>query len=325
MSMLREPPFRYFPPYLKILALILIMILSFLITLAVGVGLSLPLFGKDLLENAGAFTDYSSPRTVAMLKFLQIVNQFGVFIIPAILFVVLTDDDFRGYLKINGRISRFSVIFGCILLVVSLPFIGWLLDFNNNIHLPASFSRLENWMRTSEDNARKLTEAFLATSSWTGLGINLLMVGVLAAIGEELIFRGLLVKIFHEWTGNIHLAVIIPAIVFSAFHLQFYGFFGRLLLGVILGYLFVWSGSLWVPVAVHFFNNAMAVVVSFLDKRGVINTDLENFGTSSDHLVIGGSFILMLFIMVLICLHEKKYFDRALKKDPGRLGADQDH
>lgn len=294
----------------------MVMIITFLVVLAIGVGFSIPFFGMDLLEGSATLSDYSEPRTIAVLKYLQVVNQLGVFILPAILFVMLTDDNFMGYLNLNHGFRKFSLIFGIILLIVSLPFIGWLLEINSGLHLPSALSRVENWMRTSEDNAEKLTEAFLATSSWRGFLVNLLMVAVLAAIGEELIFRGILVRLFNEWMGNIHLAVLIPALLFSALHLQFYGFFGRLVLGIILGYLFVWSGSLWVPVIVHFFNNAMAVVVSFMDQRGVITADLKTFGTSQNNGVIVGSFLLMVFTMMMIYLHERGYFKRLIKKGP---------
>jgi membrane protease YdiL (CAAX protease family) len=314
--MFREPPFRPFHPFLKILALIMVMIITFLVVLALGVGFSIPFFGMDLLEGAAALTDYSEPRTIGLLKYLQVVNQLGVFILPAILFVMLTDDNFMGYLNLNNGFRKFSLIFGIIMLIVSLPFIGWLLEINSGLHLPAALSRVENWMRTSEDNAEKLTEAFLATSSWSGFLVNLLMVAVLAAIGEELIFRGILVRLFNEWMSNIHLAVLIPALLFSALHLQFYGFFGRLVLGIILGYLFVWSGSLWVPVIVHFINNAMAVVVSFMDQRGIITADLKTFGTSQNNGVIVGSFLLMVFTMMMIYLHERGYFKSLIKKGP---------
>lgn len=316
MIMFREPPFRPMRPFLKILALVMVMIISFLVVLALGVGLSIPFFGMDLLEGPGILTDYTNPDTVALLKYLQVVNQFGVFIVPAILFVILTDDNFYGYLNLESGFSRFSLVFGVILLVVSLPFIGWLLEINGEIHLPASLSRVENWMRTSEDNAEKLTEAFLSTTTWQGFLVNVMMIALFAAIGEELIFRGILVRLFNEWTGNIHLAVVIPAFLFSALHLQFYGFFGRLLLGIILGYLFVWSGSLWVPIIIHFVNNAMAVVVSFMDQRGVITIDLKTFGTSQNNGVIVGSLLLMVFTAMMIYLHEKGYFKRWIKKGP---------
>ena len=314
--MFREPPFRDLPPYLKILALIMVMIVTFLIVLALGVAISIPFFGRNLFENLALVADYSDPQTVAALKYFQIVNQIGAFIAPAIIFVILTDDFYSRYLCLDKRIGRLSIIFGFMLLLISLPFINWLVQINNEIHLPSYLARIEKWMRNSEDSAQKLTDAFLYTSTWGGFMVNLLMIAVLAAVGEELIFRGILVRLFREWTGNIHLAVIIPALLFSALHLQFYGFFGRLVLGIILGYLFIWSGSLWVPVIIHFLNNAMAVVISFLDKRGLISTDLETFGSSENNLVITGSFLLTVFSMGVIYLHEKGYFRKLAKKNP---------
>lgn len=312
--MLREPPFRDFSPPLKLLALIAVILITFLVVLAIGVAFSIPFFGRGLLDDLAALTDYTDQRTIFALKYFQIINQLGVFVFPAILFVILTDDNFMGYLKMNHGARWFSIFFGCMVLFVSLPFIDWLVEINSNIHLPAVFHRIEDWMRHSEDEAQRLTDAFLSTTHWGGFLVNLVMIAGLAAIGEELIFRGILVRLFREWTRNIHLAVFIPAFLFSAFHLQFYGFFGRLALGMLLGYLFVWSGSLWVPVMVHFFNNAMAVILSFAEKRGMISTDLESFGSSDNVFIIIASFILTVGVMVMIYLHERGFFCK--KKTP---------
>ena len=311
--MFREPPFRFFPPSLKILALIMVMILTFLVVLAIGVAFSIPFAGLSLLDKVAAVSAYTDPNTVFALKYFQIVNQIGVFIAPAILFVILTDDHFSGYLGLNKGMKPFSIIFGFIVLVVSLPLINWLVFINNNLHLPDFLSGVERWMRESEASAQRLTDAFLATKTFGGFLVNITMIAGLAAIGEELIFRGILVKLFREWTHNIHLAVIIPALLFSAMHLQFYGFFGRLILGIMLGYLFVWTGSLWVPVVVHFLNNAMAVTISFLTNRGIIETDLETFGSSTNGYVIFVSFALMILVMALIYYHEQ---GRCKKKTP---------
>lgn len=194
---------------------------------------------------------------------------------------------------------------GILVLIVSLPFINWVVLLNNQLHLPEILSGVERWMRDSEDKAQALTDAFLLTGTWGGFLVNLTMIALLAAVGEELIFRGILVRLFREWTWNVHLAVMIPALLFSALHLQFYGFFGRFILGVVLGYLFVLSGSLWVPVIVHFFNNAMAVLASFLSQRGVIEADLETLGSSDNGWIIVGSFLLMVAGLGILYYHEK--------------------
>lgn len=190
--MFREPPFQQLKPYLKIMALILVMIVTFLIVLALGVAISIPVFGSGILESLASFSDYADPHMIAALKYFQIINQVGVFIAPALIFVILTDDNIKGYLNLNGGIKAVSIIFGLVLLLISMPFINWLVEVNNEMHLPSFLSRVESWMRNSEDTAQKLTDTFLATKTWGGFAANILMVGILAAIGEELIFRGYL-------------------------------------------------------------------------------------------------------------------------------------
>jgi membrane protease YdiL (CAAX protease family) len=276
--------------------------------MAVGVGLGMLFFGKDVLSVITEAANFSDPSTVIALKYFQVVNQLGVFILPAVIFALLTDNDLLGYLKLKGGWHKLSLVFGFVLILVSLPFIHWLMEVNTSIQLPEFLSSVEDWMKDREDEAQQLTDAFLETDSIGGFLFNLLMIAVIAAIGEELIFRGVLVRLFREWTHNIHLAVFLPALIFSALHLQFYGFLPRLVLGLFLGYLFVWTGSLWVPIIIHFINNAFAVVLAFLDSRGLVQVDVDQVGASGNSLVILTSLLLSLVILVIIYLHERRKF-----------------
>jgi membrane protease YdiL (CAAX protease family) len=274
--------------------------------MAVGTGFGMIFFGKDVLSVISSNANYSDPSTIVALKYFQIINQFGVFILPAIIFVLLTDNNLPGYLGLKGPWHRSSLIWGIVLILVSLPFVHWLMDVNNSIRLPDFLGGLENWMKDKEEEAQVLTDAFLSTKSIGGFLFNLLMIAAVAAIGEELIFRGILVRLFKEWTGNIHLAIFIPALIFSALHLQFYGFLPRLVLGVFLGYLFVWTGSLWIPVIVHFANNAFAVVLSFMDARGMMQIDVDQVGYSSNPWIISASVMLTVSVLTAIYYHEHR-------------------
>lgn len=304
--MLRQPPFRDFPPYLKLLSLILVVVSTGVLVMAVGMGLGIIIFGKDVLTVITQVEQSPEPSTVVALKFFQIINQFGVFILPALVFVVLTDNSIPGYLRMGGSWHTLSILHGFVLIIVSLPLTHWLMDINNSVHFPELLSGMENWMKSKEEEAQHLTDAFLSTTSLRGFLVNLLMIAVLAAVGEEMIFRGILVRLFHEWTRNIHLAVILPALIFSALHLQFYGFLPRMVLGVFLGYLFVWSGSLWVPIVVHFINNALAVTIAYLDANGLMNIDVDRLGASESPWVIGASILLSASLLMVIHYHEKR-------------------
>lgn len=306
VEMFQQPPFRDFPPYMKLLSLMLVVISLALMIMAMGAGLAILIFGKDILHVLTDTSGFDDPSAIAALKFFQVINQFGVFILPALMFVILTDNDLAGYLGLKGGMHRFSIVQGVVLIIVSLPLTHWLLELNNGIQLPEFLSGMEEWMKVKEKEAEVLTDAFLSTSTVIGLLSNLLMIAVLAAVGEELIFRGILVRLFREWTQNIHLAVFIPAFIFSALHLQFYGFLPRLALGMFLGYLFVWTGSLWVPILVHFANNAFAVILSFLETRGWIDAEAGQIGSSSDPWVIVGSTIITLVVLTIIYFHENR-------------------
>ncbi len=126
-----------------------------------------------------------------------------------------------------------------------------------------------------EGNAEKLTLAFLKMDSPLDLMLNILIVALLPAIGEELLFRGCLQQLLVEWTKKPHLSIFIAAALFSAIHFQFLGFVPRMLIGAFLGYLFYWSGNLWYAIIGHFVNNALQVVGYYFAQGTNSNADLK--------------------------------------------------
>jgi membrane protease YdiL (CAAX protease family) len=165
-----------------------------------------------------------------------------------------------------------------VLVFALMPLINWTGEINSHLSLPGFLSGVENWMKSSEAKAKELTEAFMKMESLSDLAINLVVIALLAAIGEELLFRGALQNVLVELTRKPHLSVWITAIIFSALHAQFYGFLPRMLLGVVLGYLYIWSGSLWVSILFHFLNNGLAVLFGYLIKNGALTDKAETIG-----------------------------------------------
>jgi len=192
------------------------------------------------------------------------------------------------------------------LVFTMLPGIHFLIQFNESLQMPEILSGVEKWMLEKENEAMRLTDTFLNTTSPGGLAINLMMIGVLASIGEELLFRSVLIRLLQEWFKNKHAAVIVSSVIFSAFHLQFYGFLPRFVLGLVFGYLFIWSGSVWLPIAAHFLNNGSAVVISFLSNKRILGTNAEDFGSVENLPLLLASIILTMAILAGINLREKQ-------------------
>jgi membrane protease YdiL (CAAX protease family) len=101
----------------------------------------------------------------------------------------------------------------------------------------------------------------------------------MAALGEEIFFRGVLQSLFERYLGNSHAAIWIAAAIFSFIHFQFYGFFPRLLLGAFFGYLYVWFRTIWVPIVAHFFNNGWTLTMHYMYQQKQIDIDPEQMGT----------------------------------------------
>ena len=186
------------------------------------------------------------------------------------------------------------------IIFASLPFISWLGEINQSLSLPESLSGIENWMERMENKANELIIAFLNVKSVGAKLFNVFMIAIIPAVGEEFLFRGVILRLFKEWTKNAHIAVLVSAFLFSALHLQFYGFMPRLLLGVILGYLFVWSGSLWVPMLIHFINNAFAIIYIYATgSMDLLNSDVDSIGASDNAFIIAMSATFMIFLMLI--------------------------
>jgi len=236
-----------------------------------------PFFGMGVIELLSA-PDYNSAAVVNGMKALQILNMAGGLLLPAIIYLWLCSPDDKTEGNFQKPLSYMPVVLSAILIVFAQPIIGWASELNSYLSLPEGLSSIENWMKNAETQGELITEAFLSTTSTSGLLVNIFMIAVLPAFAEEILFRGALASLFKEWTKNVHLAVFLSAFIFSAIHMQFYGFLPRFLLGLALGYLFFWSGSLWLPIVAHFINNFLSVIVEFLFRKGIITTNAENFG-----------------------------------------------
>ena len=226
-----------------------------------------------------SLSTFDDPDYVAASKLIQIIGSVGTFIIPALLFSFLFVGDLFSMYRFRDPVNWVAVFLTIGMMVSVIPLINYLAEVNMRMDFP--INSVDRLMRTMEADAEKIMRAFMATKSFWGLLVNLLMVGVLAAVGEELIFRGLFQKLFTGMFKNPHLAILVTALLFSAFHFQFFSFLPRFILGVILGYLMYLGRSIWFPIIAHFVNNAMGVIYYYFNSKGSADDMLEEIGTSS--------------------------------------------
>jgi len=206
-----------------------------------------------------------------------ILSSF-TFIFPSWLFYFLfcqkKEDTFTTYFQVNLTPSFRLFLLAVLLMLLSTPLVNYLTEWNKQMDLPDSLSAIEQWMKETERQATEVTKELLNSHSLYGLIQNLMILALVPAIGEELVFRGTLINLFRQRI-SLHTSVWLSAILFSAFHLQFYGFLPRMILGALLGYLFVWSRSLWLSIAAHFVNNAVVILAAYFS----ISDTVDKIGT----------------------------------------------
>lgn len=231
----------------------------------------------------GSIALFPQPLSVDALKWVQLIQTTALFLLPPLLMAFLWTKQPLEWLKLKTetRDARGYGLWAIFLMLMALPAINLVGYFNQQMSLPAFLEPLEQWMKTSEESAAILTEQFLNVTTYGGLIINILLMALLPAVAEELTFRGVLQRLFQTKGNRVHIAIWCSAILFSAIHMQFYGFLPRMLMGALFGYALVWTGSLWIPILMHFTNNAMAVFLYFLAIRsGWDMNKVDTIGTN---------------------------------------------
>lgn len=267
--------------------------------------ISLIVSGVSYTELTQILTDQTQYGSVYMMKFFQIMLSVGMFVVPGFVLNYFFSKSGSEFIPFRRNIDMRSIIITIVVMVIALPLINFIVELNINMRLPEVFSGVEQKIKEMEQNAENLMERLLKADTLSQFSMNLLMIAIIPAIGEELIFRGILQRILTDWFKREHLAIAISAIAFSAFHMQFYGFLPRFLLGLFFGYLLIWSGSVWLPILGHFMNNALAVTFYFLYQNNYIKINADKIGTEEIYSVII-SFTMVSILVFLLYRMEKE-------------------
>lgn len=238
------------PAFFQLFVLLLLVLFGAIFSSLIAMGIFYMVYGfqSDIMQ----YPD--------MMRLLQLISAVGTFLFPAVALAWTCSNNPKEYLSI-GKIPKGQILLltlvSIFLLSPSISLVGLL---NKQMELPSFMEPVENWMRAQEKTAEELTLMLLAGKGIVTLLFNLLVIALAAGITEEFLFRGAVQRVIGGWTRNHHIIIWSTAILFSAFHMQFFGFLPRMLLGAYFGYLLYWGRNIWIPVFAHFTNNAFAVI-----------------------------------------------------------------
>ena len=231
----------------------------------------------------------------AYYRILQSFGSVGTFMLPPLFFSYLSERKWFSYNRMNRAPGYTMSNIVIVMSLVLLPIVWILADWNEGWKLPEALAGLDEWMRRMDEQNSELVKLMSRDSRIGILLINIFVMAMLPAVGEELMFRGTIQPFLQKWTKGPHWAIWITAFIFSAIHFQISGFIPRMLIGAYLGYLCYWSGSLWLPILAHFMHNSMSILSDFImSRRGF---DMDNLNYTDIH---GWKYILGVAIILAI-------------------------
>lgn len=240
----------------------------------------------------------------AVLLFQALAGSIGTFLIPSLLFPGAIQRSVHGFIRTYYPFRLYFLLLAPAFILISMPFIGFLQELNQGIKLPSILADYEQMFQQMEQQAKELTEIMVIAPNAKAFFVSLLVMALLPAIAEEFFFRGILQNFTRSVFYNPHLAIWFAAFVFSAIHGQFYGFIPRLVLGAVLGYLYHFSGNIWVPVLAHFVNNGLALTgFVLLEKYPNVAIFKEDY-----HFPIWVSLLsAILSVGIMVWLHKQQF------------------
>jgi uncharacterized protein len=285
-----EPGKTVMHPALQFLLVIVILIVALVIGTLVGLGIIMIAFGMDTMK-AITTVNTADPHFATALWIVQFTGTTFPILITPVFFATVVMNNKADYLRTSFRFPQQLLLIVFAVMMFSFPVIELLSNINQKIPVP----KFLQWMADSQKNEQKMMEAMMNMKGIGDVIFNVLFIGLLTAVVEEFLFRGCLQTIFKQWTKNIHVAIWVTAILFSFFHMDFYGFLPRVLLGALFGYFVAWSGSIWPAVWAHFINNGTIVVLTYLYQKNntKVNPDSTHVFNSLAYII---SIVIILFL-----------------------------
>lgn len=235
------------------------------------------------------------PEIRNIMLFAQgLASLAGLVLVPAFYLKTFEQRSMRRFFT-NVPSAKWFLVLAIVAITLSIA-VSPITEWNATVQLPSWTGEWGKLLREFEDQAAAVVKAFVSDLTPGGFLMVFVVIAVIPAWGEELVFRGMIQNELVRAFQNPHVGIWFAAAFFSAFHLQFFGFFPRLLMGATLGYLYHWSRNLWVPIIFHFLNNGLQVTAIYLAQLKLHSFDVESV-ESAPWPAVGISLLLLIALL----------------------------
>ena len=282
-------------------------------TIFSGIGMSIlsSMTGISMFEVSDISKWKANPKMLTYVRGMLLVQFLGLFLIPSLLFAYFSDPRPLPYIGIKKPIKPIYWILGIASLLLAIP----LVEYTGLINREVDFGSAQSWMQRMEQEAMEQIKFMLGKQTIGELITNLVFISVFAGVGEELFFRGVLQRLFIKAFKNPWAGILVTAFLFSALHVQFFGFIPRFLLGILLGAVYWYSGSLLTAIVAHFIYDAFFITVAYFQPAIIDDTNAVMFNGSAQIVLAIVSAALVVLIVWLMKKNSTITYNEVYRND----------
>ena len=257
------------PVWIQLLLFLGMAMGTFMIFSLVGMSILSSMTGISMFDvgNMSKWTS-TNPKMLTFVRGMLLIQFLGLFVIPSLLFAYFSDPKPLQYVGLKKPIKPIYWILGIASLIIAIP----LVEYTGLLNREINFGPAQQWMQSMEDEAMQQIKFMLGKRTPGELITNLIFISLFAGIGEELFFRGVLQRLFIKAFKNPWLGILVTAFLFSALHIQFFGFVPRFLLGILLGAVYWYSGSLLPAIVAHFLYDSFFITWAYFQPKIIDDT-----------------------------------------------------
>lgn len=297
MSQENKIPFlRNFSPVMNFMVVFSLIFLGYILATFFIFFIAKPVWNINIFEDQGALNNIGDASILALHRLITIVSILFVFITPATVFRKYIEFEGQDYLMIRKKPTLKLIGIITMLLLLCFPVSNFLVYVNHLLDFSMISPESGAAINAAEAESIKFQSALLFDDGLSTFIINFFSIAVLTAMGEEFIFRGIFQRLLIKMVPNVHVAVLLGAILFSMMHFSYYGFLPIFFMGIVLGYIYLCTANIWYCILFHFLNNALGVTFAWLMSKGIDLEFYDTFGRGEIDKWIGFSILLILIV-----------------------------
>ena len=249
---------KYFRTYPWGLQMLLFLLLVFtMISLAqVCLGVLLPRFYGTTFAELLKVSENSPVALIHASLLTQGFFSVMMFLVPALLFANFTHPQPFRYLGINKPKKPIHLLLSLLAVLAAMPVLLAIEEGMRHIDFGAS-------VKAGQESAERIQKAYLIMPTFGDLARTFTVMAIIPGIGEELFYRGILMRFTRQRTRTLWVPIVFSSAIFAASHANYYGMFSIFLAGVLLAVIYYLTGSIVNGMLAHICFNGAQIIATY--------------------------------------------------------------